>query len=126
MLTASMLNLGTYEFEVTVTDNQGATATDRVQVTVSPATPSYTALKANIFDAKCGRCHMNGNTSGGYDMDTWAETLTEVVTGQPSMSDLYLRTFDETMPPMNAPEVPLTLQEKADLRLWIERGAPNN
>ena len=124
--TASGLIEGVYVFEVTVVDNLGASATDQVQVTINPATPSFAALKTNIFDPKCARCHMNGESSGQYAMDTWTETTTRVVGGSPSTSPLYVRTANFTMPPQNAAEMDLTPQELADVNLWIQRGAPNN
>ncbi len=115
-----------YSFRVTVTDNLGATTFDDVTLTVERATPSFATLKTTVFDPKCARCHMNGNNSGGYAMNNYAETITEVVPNQPLNSSLFVRTNNNSMPPLGAVEQPLSAQEKADLRLWIERGAPNN
>jgi|GEM_PF-3625700 len=125
-LVLSNLVADSYTFSVTVTDNLGATATDDVELTVERATPSFAAMKTAVFDPKCARCHMNGNNSGGYAMNNYAETLTEVTPNQPLNSSLFVRTNNNSMPPVGAVEQPLSVQEKADLQLWIERGAPNN
>jgi len=125
-LMASNLNSGLYSFQLSVTDDDGAISTAIVSVEVARATPSFAVLKSTILDAKCARCHMNGVSRGGYEMNTHAEAITRVTAGEPGMSALYIRTSNETMPPVNAPEDALTSGELSDLQLWIERGAPNN
>ena len=57
-LTASNLKQGTYLFQLQVTDNQGATATDQVQVTVTAAPASPTVW----LEAECGAVGSNWQT----------------------------------------------------------------
>jgi hypothetical protein len=125
-LQLSALENDLYTFRVTVTDNLGATAMDDVMLTVERATPSFAAMKTAIFDPKCARCHMGGNNSGGYAMNNYAEITSRVVANQPLNSLLFTRTNNNSMPPVGAPETALSAEQKADVRLWIERGAPNN
>ncbi len=46
--TISQLNAGTYTFRLTVTDNKGATASDDINIVVSPAAATYVTIPGRI------------------------------------------------------------------------------
>lgn len=121
-LTASNLVMGTYIFNILVTDNRGGTANDTVSVVVSVAAPTYTELNNDIFINKCSSCHNNAIARGNYSMASYADTLTKVVPNNANGSPLFISTNNNSMPPGN----PLSATEKAKIRDWINSGAPNN
>ncbi len=124
-LTAADLVEGQYQFELTVTDDDGGMGTDQVLVTVeaAPAPPTFTELNQTIFGPRCLTCHSGGNPSGNYGMDNYNLVVSEVVAGDADSSDLYLRVIDDTMPRGQAP---LSAAEKTQIRDWINAGALNN
>lgn len=122
--TVSGLVLGTYEFKITVTDNKGATASDLVKVIVDPMpiARSFTDINNTIFKPKCLNCHRGVNARGGYNMETYDLIMTLVVKNNANESELFVRCWDNTMPPAQ----PLNKDEKDKIRDWINTGAPNN
>lgn len=120
----SGLSLGTYEFKITVTDNKGATSFDLVKVIVDPAAiaRTFTDVNNTIFKPKCLNCHRGGNARGGYNMETYAQILSLVVKNDANESGLFIRCWDNTMPPGS----PLSKAEKDKIRDWINTNAPNN
>ena len=64
------LSLGVYEFELTVTDNSGATASDRITVMVNraPNAPPV-AMAGDDFTIKASGANINLDGSGSYDSD---------------------------------------------------------
>jgi hypothetical protein len=92
--------------------------------------PTYASLKTTLFDT-CTGCHGAGNAKGGIDVSTYDGTTTGktrdgeplVVAGSPADSEIYKVVAAGRMPPRRtgvtvAPEV------VAQLKAWIERGAP--
>ncbi len=124
-LTASNLVEGQYQFELTVTDDDGGLGSDQVVVTVeaAPAPPTFTELNQTIFGPRCIACHSGGNPSGNYGMDDYNLVVSEVVAGDADSSDLYLRVLDDSMPRGQAP---LSAAEKTKIKDWINAGALNN
>ena len=115
---------GTYGFEITVTDNDGATASDQVNIVLDPApvAQSFQDINMTIFIPKCLNCHQGNNARGGYDMSNYNLIMSLVVVNNANASELYKRCYDDTMPPGR----PLTKAEKDKIRDWINTGAPNN
>ncbi|MCB9026559.1 MAG: hypothetical protein H6625_09605 [Bdellovibrionaceae bacterium] len=118
------LSLGTYVFKITVTDNKGAESFDLVKVIVDPAAiaRTFTDVNNTIFKPKCLNCHQGGNARGGYNMETYAQIMSLVVKNNANESGLFIRCWDDTMPPGN----PLSKAEKDKIRDWINTNAPNN
>jgi hypothetical protein len=93
---------------------------------------SFEAGIGAILSAKCVACHQPGLTKGGLDMTTKEGLLRGgrsgkvLVPGEPDRSPLYLRTLARQgrRPEMPAKGEPLTAAETAQLRAWIEAGAP--
>ncbi len=122
-LTASSLIEGTYTFNISVTDDDGASDNDSINVTVAPPAPTLTQLRTNIFDTKCAGCHLGGGSFGGYSMDTYSGLMTKVVASNANGSVFYTEVRDEEMP-TNSNK--LTQTEKDQVRDWINAGALNN
>jgi polyvinyl alcohol dehydrogenase (cytochrome) len=110
---------------------------------VATYNPTYSAIYDEIFDAQgCGadRCHgglgilLNAKATGYSNLIDGVGTMgcvgmRFVVPGQPMESLLY-RKLADAMPPCGA-RMPLSLaplkpEELAQVRTWIEMGAPNN
>ncbi|MCB0356599.1 MAG: hypothetical protein KDD40_06310 [Bdellovibrionales bacterium] len=120
----NITTIGSYSFEITVSDNDGATAKDIVNVVLDPApvAQSFADINDKIFKPKCLSCHFGGNARGGYDMNGYAKIMTLVVVNNANASLLYQRCYDNTMPPGKS----LTKTEKDKIRDWINTGALNN
>lgn len=123
-LSLSNLVLGTYEFRISVTDNEGAKASDTVKVIVDPApvTRSFKDINDTIFKPKCLSCHQGANARGGYPMENYSQIMTLVDVNNANNSELFIRCHDLTMPPGR----PLSKVERDKIRDWINTGAPNN
>jgi hypothetical protein len=63
--TVSNLSAGTYVFRLTVTDNNGATGTDDIAVTVNSAPSSSNKIEAEAYTAQSGTQLENANDVGG-------------------------------------------------------------
>jgi len=83
-----------------------------------------------IFEAKCLDCHgpelprPKGKFGYVLDLKRMAENPDYVVKGKPEASELYIMVRDDEMPGEDANVPPLTPEEKATVRRWIEIGAP--
>ncbi len=100
-----------------------APAEDRLQV----------AQKVHdIFEAKCADCHgpelprPKGKFGYVLDLRRIAANPDYVVPGKPDKSDLFTMVNDEEMPGEDANVPPLTAEEKAAVKRWIEAGAPGD
>ncbi len=103
---------------------------------VPPATPlneeqlRTTLQVLDIFKAKCLDCHgpdlprPKGKFGYVLDLKRVVENPDYVVKGDPENSDLYTLIRDDEMPGEDADVPPLTDQEKAIVKRWIEIGAP--
>lgn len=114
LLVSNITIQGTYGFKITVTDNEGASISDTVNVVLDPPPipRSFSDINTNIFVPKCLNCHQGGNARGGYDMSTYAKIMSLVKINNANGSELYKRCYDNTMPPSR----PLTKSEKDKIR----------
>ncbi len=97
----------------------------------SPDDPVKLAKQVHdIFEAKCIDCHgpelprPKGKFGYVLDLKRVAANPDYVVPGKPDKSDLYNMVSDDEMPGEDANVPPLTSQEKAAVKHWIEIGAP--
>ena len=80
-----------------------------------------------ILKARCAECHTSGKYKGGLSLDSRAALLKSqaVVPGKSGASELVKRITsrdpDERMPPKGRP---LSAQEVALVRAWIDQGLP--
>jgi hypothetical protein len=80
-----------------------------------------------LIKARCAECHTNGKQKGGLSLDTREAVLKAkvVVPGKSAESELLKRVTstdpDERMPPKGKP---LSPQEVALLRGWVDQGLP--
>ncbi|HEY2343345.1 MAG TPA: DUF2231 domain-containing protein [Chthoniobacteraceae bacterium] len=85
----------------------------------------------DIFEAKCVDCHgpelprPKGKFGYILDLERVAANPDYVVPGKPDKSDLYNLVEDDEMPGEDANVPPLTPEEKAAVKRWIEIGAPS-
>jgi WD40 repeat protein len=107
-------------------------AADPIPVVATDRTESVAFEKeiVPILTAKCAGCHAGKTRRGGYGMDTHATLLAggdagpAVIPGKAADSllvQLAGRTKKPTMPPKDAE--PLSPQELALVKLWIDQGA---
>lgn len=143
-LTVTGLALGTYVFQLTVTDDRNGQSSSQVTVTViaanaptptptptpapTPAptptpvpsvTASFSSIKTNIILQKCIGCHSA--------MGTYASLVGNgdwIVKGNANNSGIYARTANQTMPPGGGAYLNTT--ELNAIQTWINNGAPNN
>ncbi len=86
----------------------------------------------DIFEAKCTDCHgpeiprPKGKFGYVLDLKKMASNPEYIVPGKPEKSDLYRMVEDEEMPGEDANVPPLTSEEKATVKRWIEIGAPGD
>lgn len=92
---------------------------------------TYEKDVAPIFVAKCQVCHAGNLTEGKFDLGTHAGLMkggkkgAAIVPGKAEESQLWLRAshrHEKIMPP-KAENNPLTPNEVATLKLWIDQGA---
>ncbi|MFN9262004.1 MAG: DUF1549 domain-containing protein [Acidobacteriota bacterium] len=81
---------------------------------------SYRREIAPVLQQRCVACHQSGNPSGGFV----AETATGVA--RSARSGLLLDTLTGERPRMPKAGPPLTAQQVALLRRWVEQGAPDD
>lgn len=96
------------------------------------ADPYYDVVRP-LLQARCSTCHSEDKRESGLSMATYAATLaggetgSVLVRGNSAMSELYRRvslpqTHEEFMPAEG--KTPLTANQVAILRWWIDAGAP--
>lgn len=95
-----------------------------------PIDPSFTSIKKRIFDSKCLSCHTEGGGASGVPLRTIQDLLTSprelVLPGNPDESGLWIavsRQDNKKMPPPTSGS-PLSSEELAIIKKWIEIGAP--
>jgi hypothetical protein len=79
---------GAYSFELTVRDNAGATAKDRVNVTVNAAPPAnrpdLTVVSISPLFTSSGDSFVSGET-GNFDLCSFEGTATQKITSMPNL-----------------------------------------
>lgn len=86
---------------------------------------TFDALKTDLFDQRCSRCHSSANASGGVDLSSYVSILSTaglVVRGSPDASLIYTEVDTGGMP---VGDSRLTPREVQAIRDWILAGAPN-
>lgn len=85
---------------------------------------SFQALKVEILDAKCARCHNGSTTEGGVDFTSYETMLANpslVTPGNLESSGVYAAVADGSMP-LGGPR--LSAEEVQAIGDWILAGAP--
>lgn len=92
--------------------------------------PSLATQVHTIFQAKCVECHgpdvarPKGKFGYVLDLARVAANPKMIAPGNPLKSDLYQMVRDNEMPDPKGSSPPLTDEEKAIVKAWIEVGAP--
>src|SRR5580658_6580887 len=92
--------------------------------------PSLATQVHAIFQTKCVECHgpdfAHPKGKFGYvlDLARVAANPKMIAPGNPLKSDLYQMVWDNEMPDPKGSSPPLTQEEKAIVKAWIEVGAP--
>ncbi len=107
----SGLNAG--NFLIGVKDANGCTKTQTVTVGITPKGPKFSAVRS-IISARCGSCHLNGNSTAGYNFDSDCNVLT--YWSQINKACVTYQMIQ--MPPTQ--QLPAT--EKASITSWINAG----
>lgn len=88
----------------------------------------WTAVEPLLQD-RCSSCHEPNDKKGGLDVTTFAAMRAgggsgkTITPGEPEQSRLYLMVTMQERPFMPKGEDPLTAEQQALLRTWIEQGA---
>lgn len=87
---------------------------------------TYELLKSTVLESKCIGCHNDNRARGGVDLSTYEAVMSAstengkvVVENDSASSTIYLEAFNGTMPP----RTPLTEEEIALIKKWIDTGA---
>ena len=113
--------VGEHNVTLTVTDNEGATDTDAVVITVEAAPPAGISFAVDIqpyFEAglaNCVRCHSGGSPPAGVSLDSYAGVIAADPAG--SLEDQLLANHQ------NGPDDEGFV---VTLRQWVSDGSQNN
>jgi cytochrome c5 len=86
---------------------------------------SFSAIKSDIFDTRCARCHSGSSGDGGVDLSSYESIMRNqglVVAGAPSQSRIYNEVLSGDMPEGGPP---LEDSEMKAIENWILAGAPD-
>ncbi len=86
---------------------------------LSAAPPDFDKQVAPLLAQRCLDCHSGAEPKGKLDLSRKAPALEQVKPGQSVESELWTRVAADEMPPKK----PLTADEKAILKNWIDGGA---
>jgi hypothetical protein len=129
--------------DLILTGRDGNLWQNRFQASADELKVSFAADIQPLFDARCS-CHVGGETAAGLDLEDGAAyddtvgafsfqvDMNQIEPGDPARSYLFHKVsgtqldVDGTGGQMPLGRPPLSADELATLRLWIEQGAPNN
>ncbi len=126
-LVLTNLVVGTYVFELKVTDEKGAVGTDQVQVKINAAPSSmatFSYIQTNILIPRCLTCHGDSRADGGYRINSYDRAMSAVVPFEADYSELNIRVQTNSMPKGGGGY--LSTSQKALIEAWINAGALNN
>lgn len=108
----------------------GAGGVDTSAAPAAAKTISFASDVKPILEKRCHDCHLGGGSKGGFNMDTRENALAagrhgaRIVEGNSSESRLILHVAQDPgvkrMPPKGEP---LSADEVATLKAWIDQGA---
>ena len=85
---------------------------------------TYSKTIAGIMSAHCNKCHSTLLQSGGYITDTYADLSLIATVDGPLWKGVDWQYSGSKNMPQNEPQ--LTDCELAKIKIWIDKGAPNN
>ena len=86
---------------------------------------SFAAIKTQILDAKCAKCHAGASAGGGVDVSSYQSMMSNpglIEAGQPTASRIYNEVASGDMPQDGSA---LPASEVSAIEQWILAGAPN-
>jgi hypothetical protein len=86
---------------------------------LAAAPPDFDKQVAPLLARRCLDCHSGAEPKGKLDLSRKATAIEHVVPGKSAESELWTRVAADEMPPKK----PLTADEKAILKNWIDGGA---
>src|SRR5690606_1781038 len=88
--------------------------------TISAQQASFTEEIAPLIISHCAECHNSSDLSGDLDLTDPQSAGSVVVPGKPAESEMWRQVESDAMPHKRTP---LTPDEKALLKTWIDSGA---
>jgi mono/diheme cytochrome c family protein len=95
--------------------------------------PTYSSIREQIFLPHCASCHRSGGAATNVILDNYQSLLNSprdlVLPRDSETSGLIMalvRTDDKQMPPKSSGASPLTSEQIATIKKWINDGALNN
>lgn len=107
--------------------NKDTTSTTSTSCNADTVYFTNSILPMMISNCAMSGCHSSASAAEGVVLDTYQGILEEVKPGKPNDSKIYesvTGSGEEFMPP--APNTPLSTDQIALLKKWIEQGARNN
>jgi hypothetical protein len=80
-----------------------------------------------ILQTSCGMtgCHGSGSAQEGFDVSSYSTIMEAVTPGDPRASNLYKVITNINGEVFMPPDIPLTLEQRTIIQLWILQGATN-
>ena len=128
-LVVTSLNVGTYTFRLSVTDNDNQTTSDTVQLNVTSdgtALPNpdatFTWISSNVLIPRCVSCHGAGGDAG-LDVRSHTSVVQKLIAGDAARSVFYTEVNSGSMPEGSSKLPAAQIKAIFD---WINLGAINN